>query len=99
MLMNGLVLIDKAGGCTSHDVVNCWRRLAGTKRAGHLGTLDPMATGLLAVVTGTATRLAQFFESEDKTYEATITLGSVSDTYDTDGEVIETGIPPPCNRA
>lgn len=93
--MNGLVLIDKPSGCTSHDVVNRWRKLASIRRTGHLGTLDPMATGLLALVTGTATRLAQFFGREDKTYLAEITLGRVSDTYDTAGEVVSTGIAPP----
>ena len=87
--MNGLILIDKPAGCTSHDVVNRWRKLAGTKRAGHLGTLDPMATGLLALVTGTATRLAQFYGKSEKTYLAEITLGAVSDTYDAEGEIIE----------
>lgn len=93
--MNGLVLIDKPAGCTSHDVVNRWRKLSNIKRAGHLGTLDPMATGLLALVTGSATRLAQFFGKEEKTYLAEITLGLVSDTYDAAGEVIPTGIAPP----
>ena len=89
--MNGIVLIDKPGGCTSHDIVNRWRRLAGTKRVGHLGTLDPMATGLLVLMTGTATRLAQFFNQEDKTYEAEIKLGQVSDTYDIEGDMVATG--------
>ena len=89
--MNGLVLIDKPSGCTSHDVVNRWRRLAGTKRVGHLGTLDPMATGLLAILTGNATRLAQYFGHDEKTYVAEITFGLVSNTYDIEGEVIETG--------
>ncbi len=89
--MNGLVLIDKPAGCTSHDVVNRWRRLAGTKSVGHLGTLDPMATGLLALLTGKTTRLAQFFERSTKTYEAEILFGHVSDTYDIEGEVISTG--------
>ena len=97
--MNGLVLIDKPGGCTSHDVVNRWRKLANTKRTGHLGTLDPMATGLLILITGTATRLARFFEKQDKTYQAEITLGKVSDTYDADGEVVETGAKPPVDAA
>lgn len=91
--MNGLVLIDKPAGCTSHDVVNRWRRLAQTKRVGHLGTLDPMATGLLALLTGTATRLAQYFGHDEKTYQAEITLGKVSDTYDAEGEVRDTGVP------
>jgi tRNA pseudouridine55 synthase len=89
--MNGLVLIDKPSGCTSHDVVNCWRRVANTKRVGHLGTLDPMATGLLALVTGTATRLSRFFGKETKTYAAEFTLGLISDSYDLDGDVVPTG--------
>jgi tRNA pseudouridine55 synthase len=93
--MNGLVLIDKPKGCTSHDVVNQWRRLAHTKRAGHLGTLDPMATGLLLLVTGSATRLARFFEKQAKTYEAEIEFGLISDTYDAEGEISETNISAP----
>jgi len=96
--MNGLVLIDKPAGWTSHDVVNRWRRLARTKRAGHLGTLDPMATGLLMLVTGTATRLAQFFGKHEKTYQAEVHLGSTSDTYDAEGSVIHTGVPIPCEE-
>ena len=93
--MNGAVLVDKPGGCTSHDVVNRWRKLAGTKRVGHLGTLDPLATGLLVLVTGTATRLAQFFGKQDKTYVAEIQFGVISNTYDADGELKSTGIAPP----
>lgn len=93
--MNGLVLIDKPAGCTSHDVVNRWRKLAQTKRVGHLGTLDPMATGLLALLTGTATRLAQFYGKDEKTYCAQITFGQTSDTYDAEGQVIETRMPLP----
>jgi tRNA pseudouridine55 synthase len=96
--MNGVVLIDKPQGMTSHDVVNRWRRLANTKRVGHLGTLDPMATGLLVLVTGPATRLAKFFAACEKTYQAEITLGAVSDTYDVEGEVLETGIAVPANE-
>jgi tRNA pseudouridine55 synthase len=93
--MNGLVLIDKPAGCTSHDVVNRWRKLASTKRVGHLGTLDPMATGLLVLLTGRATRLAQYFDENDKTYRAEITFGKVSDTYDAEGVITVTGVPPP----
>jgi tRNA pseudouridine55 synthase len=89
--MNGLVLIDKPTGCTSHDVVNRWRKLAKTKRVGHLGTLDPMATGLLALLTGAATRLAQFYSKDDKTYCAEVTFGKISDTYDAEGQILETG--------
>jgi tRNA pseudouridine55 synthase len=85
--MNGLILIDKPAGCTSHDVVNRWRKLAATKRAGHLGTLDPMATGLLVLVTGVATRLAQFYGKSEKTYLAEITFGAVSNTYDAAGDI------------
>lgn len=97
--MNGMVLIDKPAGCTSHDVVNRWRKLANTRRAGHLGTLDPMATGLLVLVTGTATRLAQFFEQTDKTYRAEITFGMTSDTFDAEGQITATGILPPSDPA
>jgi tRNA pseudouridine55 synthase len=97
--MNGLVLIDKPAGHTSHDVVNRWRKLANTKRAGHLGTLDPLATGLLVLMTGRVTRLAQYFGGNDKTYLAEITLGVVSDTYDADGAITETGVSPPSDLA
>jgi tRNA pseudouridine55 synthase len=93
--MNGLVLIDKPKGLTSHDVVNRWRKLAATKRTGHLGTLDPMATGLLILVSGNTTRLARFFEGHEKTYEAEIRLGFVSNTYDAEGEVQCTNAPIP----
>ena len=97
--MNGLILIDKPAGWTSHDVVNRWRKLANTKRAGHLGTLDPMATGLLVLVTGTATRLAQFYGKSEKTYLAEITFGQTSNTYDAEGEVVITHAPPPTDEA
>lgn len=93
--MNGLVLIDKPSGCTSHDVVNRWRRLAGTKRVGHLGTLDPMATGLLVLVSGMATRLAPYFAKDEKSYLGEITLGVTSDTYDVEGELVASGEPIP----
>ncbi len=95
--MNGLILIDKPDGCTSHDVVNRWRKLASTKRAGHLGTLDPMATGLLVLVTGAATRLAQFYGKSEKTYLAEITFGQTSNTYDAEGEIQITNSPMPSN--
>ena len=95
MAINGLVVIDKPPNCTSHDVVNRWRRLAGIRRVGHLGTLDPMATGVLALLTGNATRLAQFYGGNDKTYLAEITLGMTSDSYDADGEITLTGAAAP----
>ena len=97
MFIDGIVLIDKPEGCTSHDVVNRWRRLANTKRVGHLGTLDPMATGLLVLISGRATRLAQFYGKEQKTYIAEVTLGVVSDTYDAEGDVKTTRVPLPDN--
>jgi tRNA pseudouridine55 synthase len=93
--MNGLILLDKPAGCTSHDVVNRIRKLIGTKRVGHLGTLDPMATGLLGLLAGAATRLAPFYGKEDKAYEAAIDFGFTSDTYDAEGEVTPTGVPRP----
>ncbi|HZU28545.1 MAG TPA: tRNA pseudouridine(55) synthase TruB [Bryobacteraceae bacterium] len=83
--MDGVIVVDKPGGCTSHDVVNRVRRIAGTRRVGHLGTLDPLATGVLPLVIGRATRLAQFFTSSDKTYDAWIRFGWSTDTYDRDG--------------
>jgi tRNA pseudouridine55 synthase len=89
--MNGLVIIDKPAGRTSHDIVNAWRRLSGSRRVGHLGTLDPMATGVLTLVVGSATRLAQFYGKQLKTYEAEILFGKVSDTYDVEGDVTPTG--------
>lgn len=89
--LNGLVRIDKPAGCTSHDIVNRWRKMASMKRVGHLGTLDPMATGLLLLLSGTATRLAPFYAHNDKTYLANIRFGAESDTYDAEGVLVETG--------
>src|SRR5947209_749251 len=97
--LNGLVRIDKPAGCTSHDVVNRWRKMSSVKRVGHLGTLDPMATGLLLLLSGTATRLAPFYCQTDKTYLASIRFGVVSDTYDAEGVVRETGNVVPGDRA
>ena len=84
--MDGAVIVDKPTGWTSHDVVNKVRRFAGTKKVGHLGTLDPMATGVLPLVIGRATRLAQFYTRNDKIYEGTIHFGYSTDSYDADGE-------------
>lgn len=83
--MDGVIVVNKPGGWTSHDVVNKMRRLAGTRRVGHLGTLDPMATGVLPLVAGRATRLAQFYMRNDKRYDALIRFGYATDTYDRDG--------------
>jgi tRNA pseudouridine55 synthase len=86
---DGLVVIDKPGGWTSHDVVGRLRRLAGTRRVGHAGTLDPMATGVLVCGIGRATRLLGHLALTSKTYRATIRLGVRTNTDDADGEVLE----------
>ena len=78
-------MVDKPGGMTSHDVVSRVRRLADEQSVGHLGTLDPMATGVLPLLLGKYTRLAQFFSMADKTYTGTIRFGFATDTYDTEG--------------
>ena len=84
--MNGVLIIDKPAGLTSHDVVNRARRILQERSIGHLGTLDPMATGVLPLVTGTLTRLAQFYTASEKTYEGTVRFGFSTDTYDAEGE-------------
>ena len=84
--MNGVVVIDKPPGLTSHDVVNRVRRILGQRSVGHLGTLDPSATGVLPIVLGNLTRLAQFYAHSEKTYEGAIRFGFSTDTYDADGE-------------
>jgi tRNA pseudouridine55 synthase len=84
--MNGVVVIDKPPGLTSHDVVNRVRRILGQRAVGHLGTLDPLATGVLPIVLGNLTRLAQFYVHSEKTYEGVIRFGFSTDTYDADGE-------------
>ena len=84
--MNGLLVIDKPGGMTSHDVVARLRRITGEKSIGHLGTLDPMATGVLPLLLGKFTRLAQYFSSAEKSYTGVIRFGFSTDTYDAEGE-------------
>jgi len=84
--MNGVIVVDKPQGWTSHDVVNKMRHIAGTKKVGHLGTLDPAATGVLPLLLNRATRLAQFFTGNDKIYEGVIRFGWSTDTYDAEGE-------------
>lgn len=83
--MDGVIILDKPEGWTSHDAVNKVRRLSKVKKVGHLGTLDPMATGVLPLVIGRATRLAQFFTKSDKVYEGVIRFGYSTDTYDRQG--------------
>jgi tRNA pseudouridine55 synthase len=84
--MNGLLVVDKPSGWTSHDVVARVRRLLGERSVGHLGTLDPLATGVLPLVLGRLTRLAQFYNDAEKEYEGEIRLGFATDTYDAAGE-------------
>ncbi len=84
--MNGLLVIDKPGGMTSHDVVNRLRRITSERSIGHLGTLDPMATGVLPLLMGKYTRLAQYFSAAEKSYSGSIRFGFATDTYDADGE-------------
>ena len=85
--MDGLIVADKPAGWTSHDVVNRMRRLANTKKVGHLGTLDPDATGVLPLIIGRATRLAQYFQRTDKIYEAVVHFGWSTDSYDAAGAI------------
>ncbi|MBN2696580.1 MAG: tRNA pseudouridine(55) synthase TruB, partial [Bacilli bacterium] len=86
--MNGILLIDKPSGMTSHDAVNRLRRLLKTKKIGHVGTLDPLATGLLVMVVGQATKLAQYLQEANKEYLATILLGMETDTDDITGKIV-----------
>ena len=99
---SGILLVDKPGGMTSHDVVARARRALGTRKIGHAGTLDPMATGLLVLGVGASTRLLTFMVGLDKTYEATIRLGVSTGTDDAEGEVIAAVAAdarhPPCRR-
>ena len=87
--MNGIVIVDKPAGWTSQDVVSKLRGVLHTKRIGHGGTLDPMATGVLPVFVGRATRGVEFFEHAEKTYEAVLQLGITTDTEDITGEILE----------
>ena len=91
--MNGLLIIDKPAGMTSHDVVSIVRRATGERSVGHLGTLDPMATGVLPLLLGKYTRLAQFFSDSDKHYTGTIRFGFTTDTFDAEGEPQSASVP------
>ena len=93
--MDGLLLIDKPAGITSHDVVDRVRRIAGTRRVGHAGTLDPFATGLLILGINKGTKKLTSLIGLDKTYEATARLGATSTTDDPEGEIAETEIATP----
>ena len=89
-----MVVIDKPGGMTSHDVVSRLRKLTGERTIGHLGTLDPMATGVLPLLLGKFTRLAQYFSSAEKSYTGTIRFGFATDTYDAEGEMVGERVEP-----
>lgn len=88
--LDGVLLVDKAPGMTSHDVVAIARRQLRTKKIGHCGTLDPLATGLLIIVIGRGTKIQDLLMSEDKTYEGTLRLGEITSSQDADGEILET---------
>jgi tRNA pseudouridine55 synthase len=93
--LDGAVLIDKPVGPTSHDVVDAIRRKFGIKKVGHCGTLDPNATGLLIIVLGRGTKLSEKLMGDDKVYEGAIQFGETTDSYDADGEILETKTVPP----
>ncbi len=86
--LSGILNVDKPPGMTSHDVVDAVRRMAGQRKVGHAGTLDPMATGVLLICLGQATRVAEYLMASRKCYRATIVLGMTTDTYDADGEIV-----------
>src|SRR4051812_7096499 len=86
--MDGVLVVNKPKGITSHDVVRRMRHIAQQRDVGHLGTLDPMATGILPLVLGRMTRIAQFYDHAEKTYEGTIFFGFATDTYDAEGKIV-----------
>jgi tRNA pseudouridine55 synthase len=96
--VDGAIIVDKPQGMTSHDVVNRLRRLSGTRKIGHLGTLDPMATGVLPLLIGRATRLAQFFLTAEKKYDARVRFGWATDTYDREGAPVSGPVHPSFSR-
>lgn len=97
--VDGILVVAKEPGHTSHDVVALVRRLTGTKRVGHGGTLDPFAAGVLPVFVGLATRLVEYHMGDDKVYRATVCFGATSETDDRDGELVWTGAPAPTRAA
>lgn len=92
--ISGVLVVDKPPMMTSHDVVQVVRRGTGIRRIGHIGTLDPRASGVLVLLVGPAVRLSEFLITDAKRYEAMIRFGAVSDTYDADGKVVPTGVEP-----
>ncbi|MDG1300288.1 MAG: tRNA pseudouridine(55) synthase TruB [Opitutae bacterium] len=95
----GVLLVDKPQGMTSHDIVARMRRVFRIKKIGHAGTLDPMATGLLLILVGKATKVSQFLMSMDKEYTGTVKLGEATDSQDADGEIVETKPVPELTQA
>jgi len=89
--LSGILNVDKPPGMTSHDVVDIVRRISGQRQVGHAGTLDPMATGVLLVCLGKATRVTEYLMAGTKRYRATVVLGMVTDTYDAEGEILSSG--------
>src|SRR6266576_3945708 len=96
---DGALVINKPKGKTSHDVVDAVRHLAGFRQIGHLGTLDPLATGVLVLLLGRATRLAQFYAGRRKRYTSTFRFGFATDTYDADGTPLGLDTVPVLDRA
>ena len=93
MAPDGILIVDKPQGWTSHDVVKKTRNLLGGAKVGHTGTLDPMATGILVLLVGKATKMARYFEKDDKRYLAEVTFGRSTDTFDSLGKTTSTGDP------
>lgn len=98
-LVSGVLVVDKPRGPTSHDVVFWARRALGTREIGHAGTLDPMATGVLVLAAGEATKLVPYLTADDKTYELELALGTETDTLDAEGTAVETAPVPPLTEA
>ena len=97
--MNGVLVVDKPSACTSHDVVQRVRRAIRQRSVGHAGTLDPLATGVLVVAIGEATKLVSHLQSDDKRYAVTIALGAETDSLDADGAVTDTAKVPAFDAA
>ena len=88
--ISGVLVVDKPVGLTSHDVVQIVRKGTNIRRAGHTGTLDPRASGVLVILVGPAVRLSEYVSASDKRYQAVVRLGASTDTYDADGRIIST---------
>src|ERR1700678_4355141 len=95
--LDGIIVVNKPSGKTSHDVVESVRRIVGLRGIGHLGTLDPLATGVLVLALGRATRLARFYAGRRKRYTCAIRFGFATDTYDADGEALGADAAPVLN--